>query len=103
MDPERGKNGWEASWKKRYTAGLMLLDLEDPRKVLGLYREPLIAPEASYEVAGGFRNNTVFPCGLILEENGEVKIYYGAADAVICLITADVNELVELCLDSEGV
>jgi beta-1,4-mannooligosaccharide/beta-1,4-mannosyl-N-acetylglucosamine phosphorylase len=101
-DPSRGKNGWEASWKKRYTTGVMLLDLGDPRKVLGLYREPLIAPEAPYEVAGGFRNNTVFPCGAILEEGGELKLYYGAADAVICLVTADVDQLVELCLDRTG-
>jgi len=102
-DPSRGKNGWEASWKKRYTTGVMLLDLEDPRKVLGVCREPLIAPEAPYEVAGGFRNNTVFPCGAILEESGELKLYYGAADTVICLATADVDQLVELCLDPTGV
>jgi beta-1,4-mannooligosaccharide/beta-1,4-mannosyl-N-acetylglucosamine phosphorylase len=101
-DPSRGKNGWEASWKKRYTAGVMLLDLEDPRKVLGVYREPLIAPEVSYEVSGGFRNNAVFPCGMILEESGEVKIYYGAADTVVCLVTADVDALIDLCLKSEG-
>lgn len=96
-DPTRGKNGWEASWKKRYTTGVMLLDLEDPRRVVGLYKEPLIAPEAPYEVAGGFRNDVVFPCGMILEENGECKIYYGAADAVICLATADVQDLLRLC------
>ena len=96
-DPTRGKNGWEASWKKRYTTGVMLLDLEDPRRVVGLYKEPLIAPEAPYEVAGGFRNDVVFPCGMILEENGECKIYYGAADTVICLATADVQDLLRLC------
>lgn len=96
-DPARGKNGWEASWRKRYTTGVMLLDLEDPRRVVGLYKEPLIAPEAPYEVAGGFRNDVVFPCGMILEENGEVKIYYGAADTVICLVTADVQDLLRLC------
>ena len=60
-------------------------------------RGPLMVPEASYEVAGGFRNHVVFPSGMILEDNGEVKIYYGAADAVECLATADVNELINLC------
>jgi len=34
---------------------------------------------------------------MILEENGEVKIYYGAADTVICLVTADVQDLLRLC------
>jgi beta-1,4-mannooligosaccharide/beta-1,4-mannosyl-N-acetylglucosamine phosphorylase len=99
-DPARGKNGWEDAWKKRYTAGVALLDLEDPSRVVGLYKEPLIAPEAPYEVSGGFRNNTVFPCGMILEDSGEVKIYYGAADTVICLVTAHVDDLVRLCRGS---
>lgn len=97
-DPNRGKNGWEDKWQKRYTVGVMLLDLDDPRKIKGLYKQPLIAPEAPYEVGGGYRNHVLFPCGMILEDNGEVKIYYGAADTVTCLATADVNDLVQLCL-----
>lgn len=96
-DPRRGKNGWEDAWQKRYTAGIMLLDLEDPTRVVGMSKLPLLAPEASYEVDGGFRNNTVFPGGMILEDNGEVKIYYGAADTVECLATADLNDLIALC------
>ncbi|HET6454278.1 MAG TPA: glycoside hydrolase family 130 protein, partial [Armatimonadota bacterium] len=96
-DPSRGKNGWEPAWRKRYTAGIMLLDLEDPRKVVGLYRQPLLAPEAPYEIKGGFRNNVIFPGGMILEDTGEVKIYYGAADTVECLATAHVDDLIALC------
>lgn len=101
FDPNRGKNGWEDTWKKRYTAGIMLLDLENPRKILGMYREPLLAPEAEYEISGGFRNHAVFPCGMILEDSGEVKIYYGAADIVIALATADVTDLISLCLNQK--
>jgi len=97
FDPARGKNGWEERWQKRYTAGVMLLDLNDPRKVLGVSPEPLMVPEAPYEVSGGFRNHVIFPCGMILEENGEVKIYYGAADTVTCLATAQVDDLINLC------
>lgn len=97
IDHSRGKNGWEDTWKKRYTAGIMLLDLDDPSKVIGLCKEPLIAPEAHYETADGFRNNVVFPGGMILEDSGEVKIYYGAADTVECLATANVDDLLELC------
>lgn len=98
IDPSRGKNGWEAAWRKRYSAGILLLDLDDPRKVIGRHRAPLLAPEADYEIRGGFRNDVIFPGGMILEDNGEVKIYYGAADTVECLATADVEELVKLCL-----
>jgi beta-1,4-mannooligosaccharide/beta-1,4-mannosyl-N-acetylglucosamine phosphorylase len=98
FDPSRGKNGWEPRWQKRYTAGIMLLDLEDPAKVIGMSKTPLLAPEAPYEVSAGFRNNVIFPGGMVLEDDGEVKIYYGAADTVTCLATADLDDLLRLCL-----
>ncbi len=98
FDESRGKHGWEKAWKKRYTAGVMLLDLDNPSKIIGLYKDPLLAPEAPYEVDGGFRNNVIFPGGMILEDDGEVKFYYGAADTVMCLATANVDDLVKLCL-----
>lgn len=97
IDESRGKNGWEPYWKKRYCAGIMLLDLEDPSKVIGLYKEPLLAPETPYETEEGFRTNVIFPGGMILEDDGEVKIYYGAADTVECLATAHVDDLLALC------
>ncbi|HEX2979458.1 MAG TPA: hypothetical protein VHO48_04270 [Anaerolineaceae bacterium] len=100
-DPSRGKNGWEERWTKRYTAGVCLLDLDDPRKVIGMSPAPLMTPEEKYETEGGFRNNVIFPTGLILEDDGEVKIYYGAADTVICLATAQVDDLIRLCLRSK--
>ncbi|MBQ3150978.1 MAG: glycoside hydrolase family 130 protein [Clostridia bacterium] len=98
IDESRGKNGWEKVWKKRYTAGIMLLDKDDPSKVIGFCKEPLIAPETEYEVNEGFRQNVIFPCGMVLEDSGEVKIYYGASDTVTCLATADVNDLLSLCI-----
>ncbi|MCK4543433.1 MAG: glycoside hydrolase family 130 protein [Spirochaetales bacterium] len=99
LDPSRGKNGWEDIWNKRYTAGIMLLDLENPRKIIGLYDQPLIVPETSYETGGCYRNDVIFPTGMILENTGEVKIYYGAGDTTICLALADVNDLISLCLN----
>lgn len=97
IDPSRGKNGWEDTWKKRYSAGIMLLDLENPQKVIGISKEPLIAPETDYETIDGFRTQVIFPGGMILEETGEVKIYYGAADTVECLATTHVDDLLALC------
>ena len=96
-DELRGKNGWESTWKKRYSAGIMLLDLDMPWKVIGMSKLPLLAPEAPYEIEGGFRNHAIFPGGMILEPDGEVKIYYGAADTVECLATAQVDDLLALC------
>ncbi len=97
VDPSRGRNGWEDRWQKRYTVGIMLLDADDPRRVIGLSREPLMAPETPYETAGGFRNDVLFPGGMILEPGGEIKLYYGAADTVECLATANVDDLIALC------
>lgn len=97
VDPSRGKNGWEDRWQKRYCAGIMLLDLKDPSKIIGMYKEPLIAPETEYEVEEGYRTNVIFPGGMILEDDGTVKIYYGASDTVECMATARVEDLIALC------
>ena len=95
-DESRGKNGWEVSWKKRYCAGVVRLSLEEPWRMIGYSKVPLLAPEASYEIDGGLRNNVIFPGGAILEDDGEVKIYYGAADTVECLATASIDDLIRL-------
>ena len=97
-DDSRGKKGWEKKWTKRYCAGMMLLDLNDPRKVLGICKEPLLAPEATYETQYGFRTNVIFPTAAILEKDGTVKIYYGASDTVVALATANVKDLIQACL-----
>lgn len=102
FDPNRGKNGFETSWKKRYVAGVMLLDREDPRKIVGMCKEPLIVPEAPYETTEGYRHNVIFPTGAILEDSGELKIYYGASDTVMALATAHVDDLVALCTEPRG-
>lgn len=98
-DESRGKHGWEDKWTKQYYAGIALLDLNDPSKVIGMSKEPLIAPELPWESDEGFRTDVIFPGGMILEDDGEVKIYYGAADTVECLATANVEDLVKLCLE----
>ena len=97
-DDSRGKHGWESAWKKIYYAGIMLLDLEKPSKVLGVCPMPLIAPELPHETEIGFRTDVIFPGGMILEDDGDVKIYYGASDTVECLATAKAKDLVALCL-----
>lgn len=98
-DRTRQKNGWEKTWTKRYCAGIMLLDLEDPTKVIGMSKLPLIAPELPFETDEGFRQDVIFPGGMILEDDGEVKIYYGASDTVECLATANVEDLISLCTE----
>lgn len=94
---EHSLSAQDHDWNKIYYAGLMLLDLKNPREVIGLCREPLLVPETPYELEAGYRGSVIFPGGMILEEDGEVKIYYGAADAHVALATAHVDDLIALC------
>jgi beta-1,2-mannobiose phosphorylase / 1,2-beta-oligomannan phosphorylase len=66
-----------------YSLGALLLDGDDPSRVLGRSREPILFPEAPYELKGFFANVT-FTCGLDLEGD-RVRIYYGASDGVTCV------------------
>lgn len=105
-DNDRGRNGWDSTWPKIYMAGLMRLDIDNPFKIVGFCDQPLLAPAAWYETGNGvpdgnpfegFREDVIFPGGMLLEADGEVKIYYGAADTVECLATAHVDDLLALC------
>lgn len=100
-DNDRGKNGWEDRWQKSYCAGIMLLDRSQPWRVVGHCRTPLLAPEAPYETDGGYRNDVIFPGGMILEGDGQVKLYYGAADTVECLATCRVDDLLAICAQAD--
>ena len=73
----------------------MLLDLENPTKVLGISSQPLIKATEPYELEG-FRGSAIFPGGMIAEPDGSVKIYYGAADTVECLATSTIDDLLAL-------
>ena len=83
-----------------YRLGVFLLDLEDPEKMLGRAHIPILSPREPYERIGDV-NNVVFSCGAIVEDDGIVKVYYGAADTCICLAEGNVQELIESCLDDE--
>ncbi len=85
-----------APWTKQYKAGLMLLDLNQPWKVIGMCPRPILEAEEDYEKVG-WRGHVIFPGGMILEPDGQVKIYYGAADTVECLATAKLDDLLALC------
>jgi len=77
-----------------YRAGLVLLDLEDPRRVLHRTEEWVFGPSEPYEQTGDV-GGVVFPCGWIHDPaTDELRIYYGAADSAIALATATLSDLV---------
>ena len=81
-----------------YRLGVALHDLGDPARVLGVADEWVLEPEDPWERVG-YVPNVVFTCGAIPENDGTVKVYWGAADSVLCAGTAVIDELVDLCLE----
>ena len=78
-----------------FCVGLALLDLEDPRRVLRRGDEWVVGPRAPYEVTGDIPN-VVLPCGPVLHAAcGELRLYYGAADSCVGLMTAQIREILD--------
>jgi predicted GH43/DUF377 family glycosyl hydrolase len=96
--PIKTEEGWleiyhGADHQHRYCLGAVLLDLQDPTKVLARTKEPLLEPEYDYEKSGFF-GNVIFTNGHILNGD-EITMYYGASDEVICGATLSVAEVLE--------
>jgi predicted GH43/DUF377 family glycosyl hydrolase len=79
-----------------YQLGVCLLELNDPAKVKHMAEEAILLPEEPYELTGQ-TPSVVFTCGAIVEDDGEIKIYYGGADTVQCVATTTVERLLEAC------
>jgi len=82
-----------------YRLGLMLLDLEDPAKVLRRTAQPVFEPEEEWEIFGGVPN-VVFSDAMI-EVGQEYWMYYGAADNFIALATLSKDQLWARCQGEE--
>jgi beta-1,2-mannobiose phosphorylase / 1,2-beta-oligomannan phosphorylase len=100
--PIKTRRGWliiyhGVSSSKVYRAGAAIVDLKKPNKVLGRSTRPILEPEKEYEIYGDV-NNVVFPTGACVIDK-KLFLYYGAADKVCCLATADLDALVEYVLE----
>jgi predicted GH43/DUF377 family glycosyl hydrolase len=76
-----------------YRAGALLLDLNNPTKIIGRSKKPILEPEKDYEINGDVPN-VVFPTGNFVK-NGQLFVYYGAADKTCCLATVSLNKLIK--------
>lgn len=75
----------------RYCAGVMVLDANDPRRVLYRSPAPILEPEADEERSGVVAN-VVFPTGVDLRDGGRLDVYYGMADYAIGVARIDIPE-----------
>jgi predicted GH43/DUF377 family glycosyl hydrolase len=80
---------------RQYAIGAMLLDLEDPRKIRGRLREPLLVPPES--LRDGYVPNVVYTCGALLH-SGRLYLPYAAADEITVMARVDLDELLERLL-----
>jgi beta-1,4-mannooligosaccharide/beta-1,4-mannosyl-N-acetylglucosamine phosphorylase len=78
-----------------YSFGAVILDIDNPSKVLYRTRDYLLTPEKLYETTG-FVPNVVFPCANLFDaKTGRIAIYYGAADTCTALAFTQVDELID--------
>lgn len=78
-----------------YSFGAVILDIDDPSKVLYRTRDYLLTPEKPYETTG-FVPNVAFPCADLYDaETGRIAIYYGAADTYTAIAFTQVDELID--------
>lgn len=128
--PIKTEMGWLVLYhgidmKQCYRIGFLILDLEDPRKIIFRSQKPIFEPEEDYEMnsiidvlPGGMgavskmskkefgelvkeydraesAPHVTFCCGAVLLDK-QLRIFYGAADAVICTATADIDDILNL-------
>lgn len=94
--PFKTEQGWlelyhGATADNRYCMGAILLDLENPRKVLARSEMPLVEPDADYE-ANGFFGGVVFSCGVIVRDD-VITMYYGCADTSMAALELSLKEV----------
>ena len=80
-----------------YRLGVVLLDLDDPSRVIRRPREPIFWPEELWELRGDV-SNVVFSCANPVVD-GTVYVYYGGGDHVIGLATCRLDDLIEFVLE----
>jgi len=86
----------------KYKIGAMLLDINDPKKVISRTSSPIIEPVEKYENEG-FKAGVAYPCGAVAFNN-KLHVYYGGADTVVCAASTDLDRfLYEMKHDREPV
>ena len=96
--PFRTREGWLELYhgvnrNHRYAMGALLLDADDPTKVLARSPAPILAPGTAYERLGLF-NDTIFSCGVVSLDSERIRMYYGAADSCIAAADFSVKEII---------
>lgn len=104
--PIKTERGWleiihgvqNCFWTTRYSLGAILLDLNEPDKIIGIMKRYILTPETEYEHMGVVPD-VVFATGAIADlKERKLKVYYGGADTCICLAEGDLDEIIDGCI-----
>jgi predicted GH43/DUF377 family glycosyl hydrolase len=96
--PIRIPEGWlmiyqgAGSQDRQYKVGAMILDVDDPSRVLYRSNYPILCPSEWYENEHKF--GIVYPCGAVVRD-GILNIYYGGSDKYVCLAQVPLIEFIE--------
>lgn len=97
--PIKTKKGWlvlyhanDAKESYKYKLGALLLDLDDPSKVIARSSRPVLEPDMWYENDG--KPGIVYACGATLSGD-TLRVYYGGGDKVVCVAKASLKELLK--------
>lgn len=103
--PLKTKYGWlllyhamDVNDPNRYKLGAMLLDLNDPTKILYRARAPILEPDETYENEG-YKTGVVYACGAVIVDE-RLFVYYGGADRVTCVAVAEVEPFLKSIMSS---
>ncbi|MFV0540854.1 MAG: glycoside hydrolase family 130 protein [Aestuariibaculum sp.] len=96
--PIKTEKGWleiyhGATEKHRYCLGALLLDIDNPSKVIAQSQEPIMEPIAIYEKTGFF-GNVVFTNGHVVSGD-TITMYYGASDEHVCMAIFSIKEILK--------
>lgn len=112
--PLKTESGWLVFYShiQKYGSGDMtfgvealLLDLQNPRRIIGRTRGSIMAPEAFYEKVG-LAPNIVFPSGAMIKGVGAkalVELYYGASDTQCAIARIPLSNLLGALLEEKAV
>ncbi|MEK9178018.1 MAG: hypothetical protein AAB777_02780, partial [Patescibacteria group bacterium] len=100
--PVKNEKGWlvlyHATNKNephKYKLGALLLDINDPNKILARSSAPLLTSETWYE--NDWKPGVVYACGATVKE-GTLYVYYGGGDKHVCVAHTPLKGLLEWLL-----
>jgi len=82
----------------RYKVGAMLLDIDDPTRIIARCTEPILEPDEKYENEG-LKNGVVYVCGAVIKD-GTLFVYYGGADMFVAVASTPLQTFLEELLSS---